>query len=65
MSFPVIARSDSDDAIQPAGGEMDCFVALAMTMTPSHHHHHGIFDQRLERADQFGAERTIDRAMIA
>ena len=65
MLFPVIAKSTCDEAIQPAGDEMDCFAALAMMMTPLHHHHDGIFDQRLERADQFGAERAVDRAMIA
>src|SRR5215471_16891987 len=31
----------------------------------SHHHHHGVFDQFPERADQLGAERAVDRAMIA
>ena len=65
MLLPIIAGGDSDEEIQPAGGEMDCFVALAMTMTPSHHHHHRIFDQRLEHTNQFGAERAINRAMIA
>src|SRR5437762_9250891 len=32
---------------------------------PSHHHHHRVFDQPLERADQFGAERAVDGAVIA
>src|SRR5882757_6444456 len=31
----------------------------------SHHHHDGVFDQHLEGADQFGAERAVDRAVIA
>src|SRR3982074_2633063 len=31
----------------------------------SHHHHDRIFDQHLDRADQFGAERAVDRAVIA
>src|SRR3984893_2018055 len=29
------------------------------------HHHHWVFDQHLEGADQLGAERAVDRAMIA
>src|SRR5260370_30699895 len=32
---------------------------------PSHHHHNRVFDQPLELADQFGAERAIDRPMVA
>src|SRR5712671_2085513 len=34
-------------------------------MKPSHHHHDRIFDQHLERADQLGPERAVDRAVIA
>src|SRR6266487_1253496 len=30
----------------------------------SHHHHHGVLDQGLERADELGPERTVDRAVI-
>src|SRR5258705_334397 len=30
-----------------------------------HHHHDGVFDQHLEGADQFGAERAVDGAVIA
>src|SRR5258708_2165356 len=32
---------------------------------PLHHHHDRVFDQPLELADQFGAERAVDRAMVA
>src|ERR1051326_8014890 len=31
----------------------------------SHQHHHGVLDQRLEGADQDGAERAVDGAVIA
>src|SRR6185437_223812 len=31
----------------------------------SHHHHHRILDQPLEGADQLGAERAVDRAVVA
>src|ERR1700730_7930776 len=31
----------------------------------SHHHHDRVFDQHLERADQLGAERAVDRAVVA
>src|ERR1700749_3523147 len=33
--------------------------------TTSHHHHDRIFDQNLERTDQFCAERAVNRAVIA
>src|SRR5258708_29259528 len=34
-------------------------------LAPSHHHHDRIFDQHLEGADQLGAERAVDGAVIA
>src|SRR5689334_24351883 len=43
-------------------------LTLAMTtrmLSCSHHHHHRILDQLPERADQFGAERAIDGAVVA
>src|SRR5712671_416786 len=64
----VIARSPCDEAIHLVAGRMDCFAALAMTvwvMRRSHHHHDGILDQHLEGADQLGAERAVDRTVIA
>ena len=30
----------------------------------SHHHHHRILDQALERAEQLGAKRAVDRPVV-
>src|ERR1700687_4466061 len=41
------------------------FNVATSSALPSHHHHDRIFDQPLELTDQFGAERAVDRAMVA
>src|SRR5665213_2162160 len=42
-------------------------IAAPQGATPvaSHQHHHRVLDQRLKGADQHGAERAIDRAVVA
>src|SRR5712671_2166960 len=60
---PPLTRPPSAATLSHKGrGKEEAHLSLR---PPLHHHHDGIFDQHLEGADQFGAERTVDRAVIA
>src|SRR5258708_4480521 len=56
----MVTRLNASSSLSPRGRGINKSLS-----SPSHHHHDRIFDQHLECAEQLGAERAVDCAVIA